>query len=112
MLRQVGAPQYDSEGMLIRGLVVRHLVLPSNRADSIAVLQRLASLMPKNEFLISIMSQYTPDFAFDSGYKELSRRVTAFEYDSVVAEADRLGLSGFIQRRDSASAVYTPKFDL
>ena len=59
---------------------------------------------------MSIMSQYTPDFATDCDFKELHRRVTRFEYDSVLDEAERLGILGFSQSRSSASDVYTPNF--
>ena len=110
MYRQVGACRYGEDGMLLRGMIVRHLVLPSCRKDSIAVLGRLAEILPKEDILISVMSQYTPEFAMGCGYKNLERRLTDFEYSSVAAEADRLGFSGFIQGRGSASAKYTPDF--
>lgn len=110
MFRQVGCYQTDADGRLVRGVMVRHLVLPSARKDSIAVLDRLAALLPKNEFLLSLMSQYTPEFALDSPYRELHRRLTAFEYDSVLAHADALGFLGFMQGRASASTKYTPEF--
>lgn len=110
MFRQVGAFRTDADGLLVRGLMVRHLVLPSARKDSIAVLDRLSTLLPKGEFLLSLMSQYTPEFALDSPYRELHRRLTAFEYDSVLSHAERLGFLGFMQGRDSATAKYTPDF--
>ena len=110
MHRQVGAPQWDGYGLLLRGVVVRHLVLPAARKDSIAVLDRLAGLLPKKEFLLSLMSQYTPEFAMDSPYRELHRRLTSFEYDSVLAHAKTLGFEGFMQGRASASTKYTPDF--
>ena len=110
MYRQVGVCRYGEDGMLLRGMIVRHLVLPSCRKDSIAVLGRLAEILPKEDILISVMSQYTPEFAMGCGYKNLERRLTDFEYSSVAAEADRLGFRGFIQGRGSASAKYTPDF--
>lgn len=110
MFRQVGRFETDADGLLTRGVMVRHLVLPSARKDSLAVLDRLAALLPREEFLLSLMSQYTPEFATDSPYRELHRRLTAFEYDSVLAHAQSLGFLGFMQGRDSASANYTPDF--
>ena len=110
MFRQVGRFELNADGLLVRGVMVRHLVLPSARKDSIAVLDRLTSLLPKNEFLLSLMSQYTPEFATDSPYRELHRRLTAFEYDSVLAHAQELGFLGFMQGRASASTKYTPEF--
>ena len=110
MYRQVGKYRFDGEGMLSGGLLVRHLVLPSCRKDSVEVLRHLAKLLPPQDILLSVMSQYTPEFALGCGYKNLERRVTSFEYSSVVDEADRLGFEGFTQGRASASSVYTPDF--
>lgn len=110
MYRQVGKPILDSDGLLRRGMVVRHLVLPSHRKDSIAILEALAELLPPDGILLSLMSQYTPEFAMDAPYTELHRRITSFEYDSVVKRATELGFDGFIQQRTSATSVYTPDF--
>ena len=112
MFRQVGKYQFDEKepDLLKRGLVVRHLVLPSCRQDSIDALRALAQNLPTDEVLLSLMSQYTPDFALDTPYKELHRRLTSFEYSSVVKEAENLGFDGFIQSKSSANAKYTPNF--
>ncbi|MBE6549064.1 MAG: radical SAM protein [Ruminococcaceae bacterium] len=110
MLRQTGEPKFDSDGLLLRGTLVRHLVLPSHRKDSMLALDKLAKAVPPDKILLSVMSQYTPEFALDCPYKNLHRRVTSFEYNSVVEYASRLGFSGFTQSRDSASSVYTPDF--
>lgn len=110
MFRQVGRFELSEDGLLLRGLMVRHLVLPSARKDSIAVLDRLAALLPRDEVLLSLMSQYTPEFALDSPYRELHRRLTAFEYDSVLRHAQSLGFLGFMQGRASANTKYTPDF--
>ena len=110
MFRQVGRFELTEDGLLKRGLMVRHLVLPSARKDSLAVLDRLATLLPRDEFLLSLMSQYTPEFALDSPHRELHRRLTAFEYDSVLSHAQALGFLGFMQGRASSSTKYTPDF--
>jgi putative pyruvate formate lyase activating enzyme len=110
MVRQTGPVRFDAEGMLTRGTVVRHLVLPGCRRDSCDVLQRIAEAVPVGEIRLSLMRQYTPDFAPRSAPKCLLRRVTSFEYDSVAAEAERLGFDGFLQERSSATAAYTPDF--
>ena len=116
MVRQVGKPQFSSnnspldQNMLKKGVIVRHLVLPSHREDSAEILRLLASEIGADNILLSLMSQYTPDFALDTPYKELHRRLTSFEYSSVVKEAERLGFDGFIQKKSSASAKYTPDF--
>ena len=110
MLRQVGEPVFGEDGRLLRGVLVRHLVLPGHRQDSIALLRALASELGAGRVLLSLMSQYTPDFAPPECEKNLHRRLTTFEYESVRAEANRLGFSGYAQSRASASAVYTPKW--
>lgn len=110
MLRQTGAPVYAPSGQLLRGVLVRHLVLPGYRKDSIAVLRALAQRFGSDRILLSLMSQYTPDFAPPDCDESLHRRLTTFEYESVRAEAERLGLSGYSQARSSASAAYTPQW--
>lgn len=110
MLRQVGRPVTDENGIMQRGVIVRHLVLPGGRADSVGVLRHLAQSFGTDAFLLSLMSQYTPDFAARSPYRELHRRVTTFEYDAVLREAQSLGFDGFLQSRTSASAAFTPEF--
>lgn len=109
MFRQVGGAVCEN-GLMKRGMIVRHLVLPGCRKDSIAVLQELAELLPAGEFYLSLMRQYTPDFAPSEAPKNLRRRLTAFEYDSVAAVAAELGFEGFLQDKSSASAAYTPNF--
>lgn len=110
MFRQTGRVRYNAEGLLQKGLMVRHLVLPGGRRDSMALLERLADLLPVDDILLSLMSQYTPDFAMDSPYSVLHRRLTTFEYESVRQRAADLGFHGFMQQRTSAAASYTPDF--
>lgn len=110
MYSQVGRCVYDGE-ILTKGVVVRHLVLPGHRSDSAQALKRLAKAVPVKDILLSLMSQYTPDFALECEYKNLHRRVTRFEYDSVVEVARELGFEGFIQSRSSSVRDYTPSFD-
>ncbi len=112
MIVQTGALEYDGEGMMQKGVIIRHLVLPGARRDSMEILRWIAENLPKDKYVLSLMSQYTPT-DFVKGFPEINRRVTAMEYDSVVAEAVRLGLSsGFMQRRSSADKAYIPPFDL
>ncbi len=111
MLDQVGAVQLDARGMMIRGVIVRHLVLPGCRADSLAVLERIAQTVPVSDIRLSLMRQYTPDFAPVEAPKNLKRRVTSFEYESVMTRAVELGFEGFFQGKEAASAAYTPNFE-
>ena len=113
MLRQTGKPSFDENGKLIRGVLLRHLVLPGHRADSIAVLNHIADKFGADSLILSLMSQYTPDFYAESGdcdCKNLCRRVTKFEYDSVANVADELGFEGYFQRLTAASRSFTPNF--
>ncbi len=112
MYRQVGALSYDEAGLLRRGLIVRHLVLPGARADSAAILRRIHELLPVEEIALSLMAQYTPDFAPDDAPRALLRRVTRFEYESVLSLAEELGFRGFSQSRGAANAAYTPDFSI
>ena len=110
MLRQVGKVCLDEQGLVKRGVIVRNLVLPACRADSFDLLRHLADLLPPDQIMLSIMNQYTPDFVEPSAPKNLRRRLTSFEYSSVLDLALQLGFDGFSQDRSSASASFTPDF--
>jgi putative pyruvate formate lyase activating enzyme len=109
MFRQTGKYE-EADGLTQKGVILRHLVLPGCRADSIAVLGHIASILPVADIRVSVMRQYTPDFAMDCPHKNLRRRVTEFEYNSVLEEAARLGILGFSQGKDAATRAYTPDF--
>ena len=112
MQKQVGKPVIDENGRLARGVLVRHLVLPGCRKDSIAVLEQLAKMFEPGDILLSLMSQYTPDFVpEDCPHDNLRRRITSLEYESVVGQMQKLGFEGFVQQRTSATAAYTPVFE-
>lgn len=112
MIKQVGALQYNSDGGLIKGTIIRHLVLPKGRHDSIKIMEWIAQNTSVEYVLVSIMNQYTPfDFISDE-FPELKRRVTKMEYNSVVRRAQELGINGFTQERTSAADKYVPDFDL
>ncbi len=174
MVRQVGPVVFDESGMLRRGVILRHLVLPGQRKDSMKVLRLAAEAVHPADVRISLMRQYTPDFLTETGDfltetgdfltetgdfltetgdfltetgdfltetgdflketgdflketgdfltetgiekptieipKALLRRVTAFEYQSVVDEAVRLGFDGYTQEKESAVKNFTPAF--
>lgn len=111
MIEQLGTPVYDKNGLMKRGVIIRHLCLPNMRHDSMEILKSLTRL-PKNSFVLSLMSQYTP-FGELSKFPEMKRRLTTFEYNSVVDYAVSLGLTnGYTQDRRSAKEEYTPEFDL
>ncbi len=111
MHRQVGKPVFDENGIMKKGLIIRHLILPGHRHESIDILKKLTELLPKEEFLISLMGQYTPPKE-KLPYKNLNRKLTTMEYSSVLRCAEKLELNGFSQELSSAQAQYTPEFDL
>lgn len=111
MLSQVGKPVFDENGLLGRGVIVRHLVLPGNRQNSMDVLRLLAERFGTSDYLLSLLWQYTPEFAKNSPYPELHRRVTTFEYRSVADLAEKLGFDGFFQEQESATPDFTPLFE-
>ncbi len=112
MIAQTGPPVFDEQGIMKSGVIIRHLVLPGAKDDSIRILRWMSENLQKGSFLLSLMSQYTPVHrAFK--FSEINRRVTTYEYEAVVKEAVKLGMdSGFIQQRSSAQEKYTPPFDM
>ena len=113
MVDAAGAPEYaelaDGSRIMTRGVIVRHLVLPTHRRDSEAALRAIAERVGTNRVVLSLMRQYTPGFA-PSAFAELSRRVTTFEYEHALSVARELGFSGYSQGADSAAKAYTPEF--
>ena len=85
--------------------IFRHMVLPGCRKDSIRLLHWIKENLPDNHYLISLLSQFTP-FYKSSGYPEINRRITTYEYESVLEEAVRLGLTdGYMQEKSSAKEM-------
>lgn len=112
MISLCGAPKFDDEGIIQSGVIVRHLVLPGCRKDSFEVLKSLAERFGTEQFVLSLMSQYTPNGHLED-YPELNRRITSLEYHSVVDLALEFGFeSAYMQQKSSAKEEYTPPFDL
>ena len=109
MLKIAPECKLDNDGIMRKGVVLRHLVLPSHRDDSIRLLEDVADKFDVTKFKLSLMSQYTPDF-YRGESKALKRRITTFEYQSVVDRAISLGYDGYIQDKESATKNYTPDF--
>ena len=109
MVRQTGAPQFDQTGMMIRGTIVRHLMLPGLAGDTAQVLRYLAEHFG-DRILVSLMRQYTP-FGMAERYPELDRKITDEEYEQAVALFSELGLAGFLQDKESISESFIPSFE-
>ena len=111
MSRQVGKATFDENGVMKKGLIVRHLILPRNTAQSIKALTWIHENLPEGT-LVSLMCQYTPCGELDA-FPELTRRITHREYDKVVDQMLELGLTGgYLQELSSAKEEYIPPFDL
>lgn len=117
MVRQTGSPEWQDTSnpcapLLKKGVIIRHMVLPGHKDDSIALLKWITENLPRDGYMISLMSQYTP-FYHSKDHPDLNRRITTYEYRRVVDTAIELGLTnGFMQQKSSAKEEYTPPFNL
>ena len=110
MVRQTGKPIFDDEGIMQKGTIVRHLVLPNCTDNSIEVL-RLLDREFSEKILVSLMHQYYPA-GKAIGHKTLGRKITDREYEAVTDVLMKLDIDGYMQDEDSADSIYTPDFDL
>ena len=113
MFRQNGQCLFDQDGMMTKGVLVRHLVLPGHVKEAKAVIKYLYDTY-KDAVYISIMNQYTPVLSGKAAadYPELTRSLTKREYERVVDYAISLGISNaFIQEGDVAKESFIPPFD-
>lgn len=124
MVRQTGAPVFEGyggiaeneavpDGILLKGTIVRHLVLPTLYKDSVEIIRRVGERFG-GKILFSLMSQYTPfgRVTTDPGLSRLNRRITTFEYRKALDAVLAAGLRGYMQEKSSAKEEYTPEFDL
>lgn len=99
------------DGLLRRGVIVRHLILPKNTNSSVEVLRLIADRFGPDT-IVSLMAQYTPCGDL-SRFPELRRPITAREYEKVLSALEDLGFSNaYVQEREAADAQYIPPFDL
>ena len=110
MVRQAGQPVYDGDGMMRRGVLIRHLILPGHTANSIAVMEEISRRFPG--IPVSLMAQYTPpeDFPEMEKHPELRRPITKREQQKVEDKLFSLGLEGFVQLRSAKGNQYLPDF--
>lgn len=111
MFLQVGYPEFDSDGHMKKGVLIRHLVLPTLYRDSMAVLDRIAEKYDVQKVYISLMRQYFPTYRAHE-FPEISRKLTTLEYEKVVRHAEKLGIvNGYTQEKSSAKEEYVPDFN-
>lgn len=113
MVRQTGCPEFDERGMLKRGVIVRHLLLPGCVEEAKCIVRYLYETYGDRIYM-SLMNQYTPLSTLDAAkYPELNRKVTEAEYDELVDYAIELGVeNGFIQEGETAKESFIPNFGL
>ena len=111
MYRQTGPCVFDEDGMLKKGVIIRHLVLPGRLEEAKAVMDWVAGHFAPGDVLLSLMSQYTPcGKAKDD--PSLSRTLRPSEARNAREYMNNLGLEGFVQEDSSAQSEYIPPFDL
>lgn len=111
MVRQAGACELDGNGLLKRGVIIRHLLLPGQLTGAKEVMDWVAGEFESGTVLFSLMSQYTP-WGRTSQFPEIDRRLRRSEIRAAQQYMDALGLEGFVQDSESAKREYTPDFDL
>jgi putative pyruvate formate lyase activating enzyme len=111
MVRQAGPPLFGNDGLMRRGVIIRHLLLPGLVEDSKRVVEYVHRTFG-DEVYLSLMSQYTPVHRV-AGYPEINRTVEQTEYAYLVDYARSLGVSnGFVQEGGAAMESFIPEFDL
>ena len=109
MVRQTGVPVYDENGIMQRGTLIRHLILPQHTRNSIEVLTKIAEEFG-GSIPVSLMGQYVP-LGKAADYPDINRKITAREYNKVLDYLYEAGLDGFVQELSSAKKDYVPDFD-
>ena len=110
MYRQTGGNTFDENGILKKGVIIRHMVLPSCREDSYKILDWIRDNIG-TEAYVSLLNQYTPVYKANE-YTEINRRLMSLEYTRVIEHFFDIGLkNGYMQEKSSATSEYTPIFD-
>ena len=110
MFRQTGPYELDGEGLLRRGVLIRHLILPGQDLNAMDVIDFAAEEFPEDSVLFSLMSQYTPMPGLER-FPELQGRVDAETNQRLIAYMEKRGLSGYWQDPDAATDEMIPAFD-
>lgn len=112
MFNQVGEAVFDDEGIMQKGVIIRHLMLPDEIENTLDVIDWVADEF-QNKVIFSLMSQYTPNGNKNCLYPNLNKTVSEDEYKKAVDYMYLVGIeNGYIQDFSSAKKEYTPSFDL
>ncbi|SNX54891.1 radical SAM protein [Thermoanaerobacterium sp. RBIITD] len=111
MFRQVGVPIFDKNGIMKRGLIIRHLILPGKLHETKKILKWIKENLPK-EVYVSLMGQYIPYYKAKN-YPEINKKIDNRDYEEAINYFFEIGLeNGFVQDDESASENYIPNFNL
>ncbi len=109
MYKQVGKVVFDEKGILKKGVIIRHLILPNNKEDSKKIIKYIYDTY-KDNVIISIMNQYTPVKNYK--YEELNNKITKEDYEEIIDYAYDLGIrNAYVQEDGTVSASFIPKWD-
>lgn len=111
MYRQVGPYELDEEGLMRRGVLIRHLILPGQDLNAMDVMDFAAEEFPAGSVMFSLMSQYTPMPGLDK-FPELQSPIEPELNERLISYMRRLGLEGYWQESGSATEEMIPDFDL
>ena len=110
MVELTGPVEFSADGQMKKGVLVRHMVLPGHRHESMELMKWLWENFGRT-IQVSLMNQYTPMYKA-AEHKKINRRLTTFEYESVVDYVLDLGMENvYVQERRSASEEYVPDFN-
>ena len=110
MLQNQPQNVFDENGLIKKGVIVRHLVLPNHSDDSVKIIKHLYEKFG-NQILLSIMSQYVP-MHLNENFQDINRTLKPLEYNRVVKCVRSLGFDGFVQELSSSYPSYIPNFNL
>jgi len=111
MYRQTGPVSFNAEGIMQKGVLIRHLIIPGELANSKAVIDRIASSFDNKEIWFSLLSQYTP-VVENSDHKNLNRHLSKKEYNIILEYLTDSGIiNGFSQEISSSGEEMIPLFD-
>ena len=113
MVRQTGNFVIDDDGIMQKGVIIRHLVLPGQLENSVNVIKYVAEHFPQGSVLFSLMRQYIPcGIVSEERYPELNRKLSDFEYETIEGVLFDSGIEdGFLQDEEAASDEFIPLFD-
>ena len=111
MYNQVGVPIFNEDGIMQKGIMIRHLVLPNNIENSKKVLKWISEELPK-EVYVSVMAQYFPTYKAKDNVYGINRKLYNEEWKEIQREISNLGIeNGFIQELGEHEEEYVPKWD-